>query len=78
MRSTKILAFSVPLDMEKAILKHAKSEQRNLSEYIREAIRHYMALKSFDRAQKKVATRLKKRGLKPRDVEAILEDIRSA
>ena len=48
MRTTKILAFSVPPDFENQILKHAKMEHRTLSEYLREAVRHYMTLRRFE------------------------------
>ena len=76
MRTTKVIAFSVPPDFETNILKFAKAEHRTISEYIREALRHYMTLREFDKTRKTVSKRLKKKGLKSSDVESILSDLR--
>jgi hypothetical protein len=48
MRSTKVIAFSVPPQFETHILKNAKKEHRTVSEYIREAIRHYIQSQGGD------------------------------
>ena len=76
MRTTKILAFSVPPDFENQILKHAKQEHRTLSEYLREAVRHYMTLRRFESTRKAVSLRIKKKGLKVSDVESAIEKFR--
>ena len=76
MRTTKVIAFSVPPEFESEIQKHAKVEHRTISEYIREAVRQYMTLREFEQTRKAVSKRLKKRGLKPSDVEAVLSDVR--
>ncbi len=76
MRTTKILAFSVPPEFENQILKHAKAEHRTLSEYLREAVRYYMTLKRFESTRKAVSFRAKKRGLKVSDVESAVEKLR--
>ncbi len=76
MRTTKILAFSVPPEFETQIVRHAKMEHRTLSEYLREAVRHYMTLRQFESTRKVVSQRVKKRGLKPSDVEAAVEKFR--
>lgn len=76
MRTTKIIAFSVPPGFEREIQKHAKAEHRTVSEYLREAVRQYMALREFERTRKTVSARLKRKGVKPADVEAVLSDIR--
>lgn len=72
MRTTKVLAFSVPPELENEIQKHAKAEHRTISEYIREAVRQYMSLREFEQTRKSVSKRLKKKGLKPSDVEDAL------
>ena len=77
MRTTKVLAFSVPPEFEKQINKHAKAEHRTMSEYIREAIRHYMDYQQFDLTQKKVTTKIKQKGLKKSDVADAVEVLRS-
>ena len=76
MRTTKVIAFSVPPDFEREIQRHAKNEHRTVSEYIREALRQYIALKDFDAVQKNVARRAKKKGLKSSDVARTIEILR--
>ncbi len=76
MRTTKVMAFSVPPEFEDEIQKHAKAEHRTISEYLREAVRQYMDQKEFERTQKSVSKRLKKKGRKPADVEAVLSSLR--
>ena len=76
MRTTKILAFSVPPEFETQIVRHAKMEHRTLSEYLREAVRHYMTLRRFEATRKAVSQRAKKKGLKASDVESALEKLR--
>ena len=49
MRTTKIIAFSVPPGFERAIQQRAKAEHRTVSEYLREAVREYMTLREFIR-----------------------------
>ena len=76
MRTTKIIAFSVPPRFEREIQQHAKAEHRTVSEYLREAVRQYMTLREFERTRKTVSKRLKKKGINPADVEAVLSDVR--
>lgn len=76
MRTTKVIAFSVPPDFEHEIQEHAKAEHRTISEYIREAVRQYMTLREFEQAQKTVKKRMKRKGLKPSDVESVLSELR--
>lgn len=76
MRSTKVMAFSVPPEFEDEIQKHAKAEHRTISEYLREAVRQYMDLREFDQTHKAVSKRMKKKGRKPSDVETVLSTLR--
>ena len=76
MRTTKVIAFSVPPEFESDIQKHAKAEHRTISEYIREAVRQYMTLRDFEQTRKSVAKRMKRKGLKASDVEAALSEAR--
>ena len=76
MRATKVIAFSAPPDFEGEIQKHAKAEHRTISEYIREAIRQYMSLREFEVTRASVSRRLRKRGLKPSDVDKTLSRLR--
>jgi Arc/MetJ-type ribon-helix-helix transcriptional regulator len=76
MRTTKVMAFSVPPDFEDEIQKHAKAEHRTISEYLREAVRQYMDLREFQQTRKSVSKRLKKKRHKPSDVDAALARLR--
>ena len=76
MRTTKVIAFSVPPEFENEIQTHAKAEHRTISEYIREAVRQYMTLREFEQTQKAVGKRMKRKGLRPSDVESALSEAR--
>jgi Arc/MetJ-type ribon-helix-helix transcriptional regulator len=76
MRTSKVITVSVPPKFEHEIQKHAQYEHRTVSEYIREAVRKYMVLQEFETTQKAVSKRMKKRGLKPKDVESALSGLR--
>jgi len=76
MRTTKVMAFSVPPELEFQILSHAKIEHRTVSEYLREAVRRYMSFQEFEITQKSVAAKMKRRKLRPADVEETVEKLR--
>lgn len=76
MRTTKVLAVSVPPEMENKIQKHAKAEHRTVSEYIREAVRQYMLIRDFKDTRNAVAKRVKKRKLSETDVNSVIEGLR--
>lgn len=76
MRTTKVIAFSVPPEFENEIQKHAKAEHRTISEYLREAVRQYMNIREFEQTRKAVTKRMKRKGLKASDVEAALSEAR--
>jgi predicted transcriptional regulator len=76
MRTTKVIAFSVPPEFETEIQQHAEAEHRTISEYIREAVRQYMTLQEFETTRAKVSKRLSKKGLKASDVETEIAKLR--
>ncbi|MBI4402837.1 MAG: ribbon-helix-helix protein, CopG family [Deltaproteobacteria bacterium] len=76
MRTTRVIAFSVPPEFEARIQKHARSEHRTISEYIREAVRHYMGLSRFETAQRAMARKAKQKGIKRADVEDVIAQVR--
>jgi Arc/MetJ-type ribon-helix-helix transcriptional regulator len=76
MRTSKVITVSVPPKFEQEIQKHAQYEHRTVSEYIREAVRKYMTLQEFETTQIAVSKRMKKKGLKPQDVENVLAELR--
>jgi predicted DNA-binding protein len=76
MRTTKVMAFSVPPEFELQIQKHAKAEHRTISEYLREAVRKYMGSTEFEQTQKAVSKRLKKKGVKASVVDDVLSTLR--
>ena len=76
MRTTKVIAFSVPPEFETEIQSHAEAEHRTISEYVREAIRQYMDLQQFEKTRTTVTQRLKKKGLKASSVSKEVEKLR--
>ena len=76
MRTTKVMAFSVPPEFELQIQKHAKAEHRTISEYLREAVRKYMGSTEFEQTQNAVSKRLKKKGVKASVVDDVLSTLR--
>ncbi len=76
MRTTRVMAFSVPPEFENEIQKHARAEHRTISEYLREAVRQYMDLKEFEQTRKAVSKRLKKKGRKSSDVALAVAQLR--
>ena len=76
MRTTKIMAFSVPPEFESEIQEHAQAEHRTISEYLREAVRQYMNLTEFRSTQKKVSKKIKAKKLRPSDVDDALDEVR--
>ena len=76
MRTTKIMSFSVPPEFEAEIQSIAKSEHRTISEFLREAVRQYIAKKNFELTRATVAERLKSQGISEQDVEDAVSDER--
>ena len=78
MRTTKILAFSVPPEFKFIITRSAKIEHRTVSEFIREAVRHYIKLQGFEEMRRAVSKKVKRLGAKPSDVEAEIRKVRQS
>ena len=75
MRKTKIMSFSVPPEFEEEIQAIAESEHRTISEFIREAVRQYIAKKNFKETRRAVSARLRRQGISEKDVEdALIEE----
>ena len=74
MRTTKIISFSVPPEFEEEIHAMAKKEHRTISEFLREAVRHYIAARSLADTRASIAERLRKQGLSEKDVEEAIRD----
>lgn len=73
MRTAKVISISLTPEMQKEVIRIAKKERRSASEVMREAFRQYAALKALTEAQafgKKVSN---KKGIKPEDIEAIID-----
>ena len=76
MRTTKVMSFSVPPGFEDQIMVAAKREHRTVSEFLREAVRQYLAKQKFDETRKAVSERLKKKGFKESDIEEVVKELR--
>ncbi len=76
MRTTKVVSFSVPPEFENQILVAAKSEHRTVSEFLREAVRQYLAKQKFDDVRQTISKNVKKKGIKESDVEDVIKELR--
>lgn len=76
MRTTRIMSFSVPPEIEMQIQNLAKKEHRTISEFLREAIRHYVAMRNLEDTRTIVSARLLKKGITEKDVEDAVKEQR--
>lgn len=76
MRTTKILSLSLPPDLEREAARAAKKEGRTKSELFREALRRYLLEEKVRRLQHYGARRARALGIKPSDVERLIQEYR--
>jgi metal-responsive CopG/Arc/MetJ family transcriptional regulator len=76
MRSTKaqIVSISLPPDMTKEVQELAREERRSVSEILREAFRQYAASKTLKDVRKEARKTVKKRRIKPEDIEHMVRE----
>ncbi|OGQ18605.1 MAG: hypothetical protein A3B70_03480 [Deltaproteobacteria bacterium RIFCSPHIGHO2_02_FULL_40_11] len=76
MRSVKIVSISLSHDLSEEVSEIAKEERRTISEVFREALRQYAAGRIVSKVRKHVSKVAKKKGIKPEDVEDIIDEDR--
>ena len=76
MRTAKVVSISLPPDMNSEIQELAKEERRSVSELMREALRQYIALNTWKKAQKQVRKIAKKKAISPEDIQDIIDQER--
>lgn len=69
---SKVVSISLPPDMTEEIQDVAREERRSVSEVMREAFRQYAANRSLKDVRKAARATVKKKGIKPDDVERIV------
>ena len=74
MRASKIISVSLPPDMTAEVQDMAKEERRSVSELLREAFRQYAAGKALQDVRREAGRIVKKKGIKPGDVEKIVRE----
>lgn len=74
MRTAKVISISLPPDMNDDIQELAREERRSVSELMREALRQYIALNIWKKAQKYARKVAKKKDIHPEDIEDIIDD----
>lgn len=76
MPSTKaqIVSISLPPDMTKEVQELAREERRSVSEVLREAFRQYAANKTLKNVRKEARKNVKRKGIKPENVEQIVRE----
>ncbi len=73
----KIVSISLPPDMTQEVQELAKEERRSVSEVLREAFRQYAANKALLDVRKEARKAIKKKNLKPEDVDQMIRDGRN-
>lgn len=74
MRTAKVISISLPPDMNKDIQELAREERRSVSELMREALRQYIALNTWKKAQKHARKVAKQKNISPEDIEDIIDE----
>ena len=69
MRTTKIMTFSVPPAIEVLIHKHANQGHMTISEFLREAVRRYIAIAELEALSVAGKKLTRKKNVKETDVE---------
>ncbi len=74
MRIAKVVSISLPPDMNNDIQELAREERRSVSELMREALRQYIALNTWKKAQKQARKVAKKKNISPEDIQNIIDE----
>ena len=74
MKTARIVSISLPPDLNDEAAKIAKEERRSVSEVFREALRQYAAMRTVAEVRKQAQRTVKKRKLKPSDVNRIVAE----
>ena len=74
MRTAKVVSISLPPDMNNDIQELAREERRSVSELMREALRQYIALNTWKKAQKQARRIAKKKNISPDDIQDIIDE----
>ena len=74
MRTAKVVSISLPPDMNSDIQELAREERRSVSELMREALRQYIALNTWKKAQKQARKVAKKKNISPEDIQDIIDE----
>jgi predicted transcriptional regulator len=78
MRSTRTLSVTLPPDMLKRAQMIAKRESRNMSELIREALRHYERRSWWDEVNAYGHSNAARLGIREQDVDHIIHELRAS
>ena len=76
MRTTKIMTFSIPPAIEILIHKYAKQEHMTTSEFLREAVRRYIAIAELETLSATGQKMTKKKGLNESNTEKWMAESR--
>lgn len=78
MRISKTWTISLPPSMERDAIQAAKQERRTKSEFVREALRVYLASRQWQSLQKSASVRARQKGITSEyDVESLIDKLRS-
>lgn len=76
MKTTSVVSITMPTVMLKGVQATAKEENRTMSELVREALRQYTVYSQFKTLQAEGIKQTKKLGIKAKDVQRLIEEVR--
>lgn len=78
MSKASVTSISLPVPLERELMKEAKAEHRTKSGLIQEAIRFYLESKRWKKLQRETAERARQLGIRSEDdVEDLIDSIRT-
>lgn len=77
-RATAQWTISIPQPLSRKAEQAAREESRTRSEFVREALRHYLGERTFRQAQNRLSRRLEALGIRTEeDVERLIDEGRN-
>ena len=76
-RTTKVITFSLPPEMDERVRQVMHEEGRTMSELIREALRLYMDDREWRSLVRHGQRRAREQGVAPEDVERLVDELRA-
>jgi CopG family transcriptional regulator/antitoxin EndoAI len=77
-RKSEVMSISVPPELARDVAELATTERRSRSELVRDALRQYVLTSRWHRLRRAASLQALRLGLRPADVERLVDEARSA